>query len=129
MSERTVEASLSPLERLHLRDALQDRWRTEVERITWLSVDLHTALDDGWGPNPDPVDPTPIATALSEARLHLAEIEDAMRRLDDRSYGRCGACLMPIGLARLSEHPESRYCTECRPAADAPLGAAMARVG
>jgi len=76
---------LSPLERLQLRDALQDQWRDQVRLITELSVELHTALGD------DRTDEFNRAAGLSyeigEARLRLTEIEEAMRRLDQTAVG------------------------------------------
>lgn len=129
MSEHTVSTSLSPLERLQLRDSLQDRWRDQVERITELSVDLHTALDDQRDVTVELVDTTAIATALSAARLRLVEIEQAMQRLDDRTFGRCSACLMPIGLEVLADLPESRHCAECRTAGTPSRVTAMAQAG
>jgi len=77
-----ARVTLTPMERLQLREALQDRWREEVRRITELSVDLHGVFDDR---NDVPLDTAAIAAALCDARLRLAEIEQAMRRLDDRS--------------------------------------------
>src|SRR4051794_34133320 len=102
MSEPRV--TLTPLERLQLREALQDHWREQVRRITQLSVDLHSALDDdgdGDGDGEPCIDTAAVAVALSDARLRLAEIEQAMRRLDDRSYGRCSACLIPLPFTHL----------------------------
>jgi RNA polymerase-binding transcription factor DksA len=126
MSEATVltpatpspsaPSPLTPLERLDLRDSLQDRWRDVVMQITELSVLLHTALDgtDDTGDADEAIDAVEIATALSTTRLRLVEIEQAMQRLDDRTYGRCAACLMPIAMTTLFGRPESRYCDECR---------------
>ena len=111
MSEPRV--TLTPLERLQLREALQDRWREQVRRITELSVDLHSALDDDGDGEPC-IDSAAVAVALSDARLRLVEIEQAMRRLDDRSYGRCFACLIPLPFTHLVDEPDARHCTDCR---------------
>src|SRR3954447_7225351 len=110
MSETRV--TLTPLERLQLREALQDRWREQVRRITELSVDLHSALDDA--DDETCIDTAAVAVALSDARLRLVEIEQAMRRLDDRSYGRCFACLIPLPFSDLMGEPDARHCTDCR---------------
>ena len=104
--------TLTPLERLQLREALQDRWRDHVRRITELSVDLHTALDDA--DDLCDLDPAAVAVLLSDARLRLVEVEEAMRRLDDRSYGRCFACLIPLPFADLMDEPDARHCVDCR---------------
>jgi hypothetical protein len=88
-----------------------DRWRDQVLRITELSVDLHRALD-GCAGDSDP-DPDVAADAIDRARQRLTDIEQAMHRLDERTYGRCLDCLMPIPLADLVDQPEARYCLDC----------------
>jgi DnaK suppressor protein len=108
MTELTLP---TPLQRLQLREALQDRWRDHVRQITELSVQLHAALG---GQVDDAIDAAAVAVAISDARLRLAETERALRRLDDRSYGRCDACLVPIPTSVLIDDPELRYCAGCR---------------
>jgi len=83
-----TRTTLTPLERLQLRDALQDRWRDQVRRITELSIALHGGLD---GDDEQDVDAAAVAVSISDARLSLAAIERAMRGLDDRSYGQRAA--------------------------------------
>jgi RNA polymerase-binding transcription factor DksA len=51
---------------------------------------------------------------VSDARLRLGEIEHAMRRLDDRSYGRCFSCLRLLPFSDLICEPETRHCAGCR---------------
>jgi hypothetical protein len=76
---------LTPLERLDLRDSLQDQWRDQVRRITELSIELHTALgedrENGFNRSAS------ISFAIGEARMRLTEIEDEMRRLDVGGVG------------------------------------------
>ena len=47
-------------------------------------------------------------------RQMLIHIEEAVRRLDDGSYGRCDHCEQPIGLPRLKAVPWARYCIGCQ---------------
>lgn len=42
----------------------------------------------------------------------LREIEDALRRIDDRTYGVCMATNKPIAKARLRAKPWAKYCIE-----------------
>jgi DnaK suppressor protein len=42
----------------------------------------------------------------------LEEVEAALGRLDDGSYGRCEACGRPIGDERLEARPTARYCID-----------------
>jgi len=52
-----------------------------------------------------------VATeVLFEARL--GQVDDALRRLDDGSYGVCATCGKPIPAERLELVPETPYCVE-----------------
>lgn len=44
----------------------------------------------------------------------LREIEAALSRLEDGSYGRCGDCGLDIGIARLEVQPAARRCVPCQ---------------
>jgi len=48
-----------------------------------------------------------------ESELH--DVEDALRRLDDGSYGRCVICGRPIPDERLEAQPMARYDVEHDP--------------
>ena len=43
----------------------------------------------------------------------LAEIEDALAKLDDGSYGTCESCGQAIAPARLEAMPAARLCIAC----------------
>ncbi len=45
-----------------------------------------------------------------EAELH--DVEHALRRLDDGTYGLCEACGKPISDDRLEAQPAARFCLE-----------------
>jgi hypothetical protein len=54
--------------------------------------------------------PTPVG---EEARRELAEIDAALERIDQGSFGTCQACGGPMGLQRMRAIPEARYCVGC----------------
>lgn len=54
-----------------------------------------------------------IEASLSRARAHLADIDDALRRLTDGAYGTCENCGGPIGAERLAARPATRTCITC----------------
>jgi DnaK suppressor protein len=56
---------------------------------------------------------------LDRVRSELDDVEAALRRLDEGTYGRCQACGEPIGEARLAELPAARYCLRHQQAAEA----------
>jgi RNA polymerase-binding protein DksA len=50
---------------------------------------------------------------LAQARHHLDEINAAMARLEDGSYGVCASCGRSIPLARLRARPQATRCIGC----------------
>jgi len=46
-------------------------------------------------------------------RENLAEVEDALAKLDAGTYGTCERCGGPIGEARLEAMPAARRCITC----------------
>ena len=51
-----------------------------------------------------------LATQLKET---LADVELALAKLDDGTYGTCEGCGKPIGEARLEAMPTARRCITC----------------
>ncbi len=66
-------------------------------------------------------DPTEaVARRVAEgAEERLADIEYALSRLDDASYGRCEVCGRPIESERLAQRPSARRCVAHLAAMDA----------
>jgi DnaK suppressor protein len=58
--------------------------------------------------------PHPLADS---ARHELDEIEAALVRIVEGSYGTCQHCGGPMGLQRLRAFPEARFCLACSGAA------------
>lgn len=55
------------------------------------------------------------SSTLAEAGAReLAEIEEALRMMDEGNYGRCQNCDQPIPVARLRAIPTATYCVKCR---------------
>src|SRR3954452_10485598 len=54
-----------------------------------------------------------VGALLEQARVHLDEIDDALRRIDDGRYGVCEICGDPIGSERLAARPIARTCIRC----------------
>lgn len=53
-------------------------------------------------------------TQLSKARVRLARLNEALRRVDDDpDFGLCIDCGEPIPMARLKAMPETQYCVKC----------------
>ena len=54
-----------------------------------------------------------VAALAQAAREHLADIDAALARVADGSYGTCQACGQPIGAERLAARPMARTCIGC----------------
>jgi DnaK suppressor protein len=51
-------------------------------------------------------------------RNTLLQIENALRRMDEGSYGRCSNCGQSIALPRLEALPWARFCVDCQELAE-----------
>ncbi|MER5255569.1 TraR/DksA C4-type zinc finger protein [Streptomyces sp. NPDC002855] len=50
----------------------------------------------------------------ASARMVLADVEAALRRMDRGDYGACHLCRRPIARERLTIVPQARYCARCQ---------------
>lgn len=53
-----------------------------------------------------------MAAELASAEADLADVEHALRRLDDGTYGTCEVCGGAIDEDRLTTTPAARTCAE-----------------
>ena len=54
-----------------------------------------------------------VDALVGSLRETLQEIDDALAKMDDGSYGRCESCGGEISDARLEAKPAARYCIDC----------------
>jgi DnaK suppressor protein len=66
-----------------------------------------------------------VLDAGSAARIE--ELDDALRRLDDGTYGHCRRCGGVIPTARLEALPEARLCVPCQAEQDGQRRRRLAR--
>jgi RNA polymerase-binding protein DksA len=50
----------------------------------------------------------------SKTKRFLYHIDEALRRIKDKTYGDCQKCGKPISPERLSALPHARYCIKCK---------------
>jgi RNA polymerase-binding transcription factor DksA len=79
--------------------------RLEAERQA-----LAEAIADG---QPDDVDPLVARSAVVEAEQRLAEVEAALERFRDGTYGACVSCGEAIPSERLDALPATASCVDC----------------
>ena len=62
-----------------------------------------------------------LLTRLDDQTLHeIKEIDAAMQRLLDGTYGKCAACHESISTARLRSLPATRFCRRCAAQSESP---------
>ncbi len=54
-----------------------------------------------------------VAALLADARREVEELDAALRRLEDGTYGACMSCGHAIAEARLDALPATRTCLAC----------------
>ncbi|SDX62286.1 transcriptional regulator, TraR/DksA family [Geodermatophilus africanus] len=54
-----------------------------------------------------------VAALLDSARRRLADIDDALARVEAGEYGTCATCRRPIAPERLAARPSTRTCIAC----------------
>ena len=104
------------------RCLLEERDRTQA-RLGRLTGDYRGIVDASRDSNADDEhDPegstiaferSQVGALVEQARGHLAEVQAALRRLEDGSYGRCQSCGQPIPEGRLAARPTARTCVSC----------------
>ncbi|MFG3080022.1 TraR/DksA family transcriptional regulator [Streptomyces parvulus] len=103
---------LTPEDLAALRDSIHEQRLFREEQVRQLTA-----------APPRTDDPDPRASAArtevrtepaASARMVLADVEAALRRLAEGRYGHCHLCRRPIDRAHLMIVPQARYCARCR---------------
>jgi len=118
-----VPEGLPPDAAAAIRDALDAERRETLDRITALSREFSGIVESSEGvATDDEHDPegatiaferAHLAALIDQANSHLAELDDALDRLRQGSYGRCERCGRPIAAERLAARPAARTCITC----------------
>lgn len=104
MSTDVSARPVSAVDPTAVRPVLEEHRNARLDQIKAL-----TFVD----PESDELDPQSRRRALIAARLTVEEIDQALQRLDDGSYGLCLGCSGPIVVERLLTVPYTRYCVPC----------------
>lgn len=59
---------------------------------------------------------TEVLGLIESIKKSLDEVDAALQRITDGTYGRCANCGKEIGAARLEHRPESVHCVDCQAA-------------
>ena len=100
-----------------IRKNLGQQVKTLLKRIR----DHEERLRAGAGTNPDPFDLAQAQisrhrslTLLAQTRQQLEQVEAALQRLDEGTYGKCTNCGKEIDAARLEALPYAVLCINCQ---------------
>jgi DnaK suppressor protein len=97
-------------------EARRDELRAALAEITHVPVDPVTPVSFGKRVGDGTTEAVDRLTKVGTAReleASLADVERALAKLDDGSYGICDVCGAPIGEARLDARPWSVRCVRC----------------
>jgi DnaK suppressor protein len=54
-----------------------------------------------------------LLTLNENERMRLRELDEALDRIENETYGVCEECGEPVGLKRLEVRPVAKYCVPC----------------
>jgi DnaK suppressor protein len=105
------------------RQALEAERHQALARLATLTRDFHELVAASQNSNADDEhDPegatiaferSQVAALTQQVQGHLTEIEAAIHRLEEGSYGICETCGQPIAVGRLEARPTARTCIRC----------------
>ena len=94
-----------------------------IEQVALLTADLNeiinastsVATDDEHDPEGATIafERAQVAAIIDQARGRLADLDRAIVRLREGTYGRCEICGQPIAPERLAARPAARTCIAC----------------
>jgi RNA polymerase-binding transcription factor DksA len=93
-----------------LRAALEEQLRFRTEQL----AELANAARDGGALSVDDARYEVADVIRAGASVALSEIDDALERVRDGSYGSCEDCKGRIPLERLEILPMARHCMRCQ---------------
>lgn len=107
------DTCLTPEDLAALRENLTEQRLFRREQLQQIEAAGVPAADDVSG-LPAAAQAEVRVKLATSARMVLADVEAALRRMDERRYGDCHLCLRPIARERLMIVPQARYCARCQ---------------
>jgi RNA polymerase-binding transcription factor DksA len=94
---------------------------TKSDRLRRLIAQLHEELSDverhespgREAASQDLEELVVLSDLIDRCRTELNDVNEALRRIADGTYGRCRVCGCAIDAERLSAIPETRFCYGC----------------
>ena len=109
-----------------LREELEDDRQQQLAMLTESGADPYSDAVANLGSDEGFADSAQATASRSEtlalidqARTRLQQIDAALQRMDDRTYGVCERCGRRIDAERLEARPLSTLCVDCAAAGEA----------
>jgi DnaK suppressor protein len=96
-----------------LRASLEEEREQLQTQLAELDDDSEVSYDENFADSAQVAGQQGANRALSgQLSENLAEVERALGKMDDGTYGRCERCGKEIGEARLEAMPATRFCID-----------------
>jgi DnaK suppressor protein len=102
-------------------NAIRQKLELQRETLAKYVEDEELGLRSSVGANPDQLDLAQAyrskerrSALLKQSRQQLEQVEAALRRLDEGTYGICVSCGAPIAPSRLKVLPQAPLCVKCQ---------------
>jgi DnaK suppressor protein len=101
-------------ERADLRDRIS---RLDADMATFFEASRDSNADDEHDPEGQTIafERAQLSAVTDQVRQHLVEIDAALRRVEEGTYGLCEVCRQEIQPARLEARPTARTCVQHAP--------------
>jgi RNA polymerase-binding transcription factor DksA len=93
-----------------MASAVQEECRARLETDR---AELQQSIDELQGGDMSAEEAAEASALVDTLRETLAEIEDALLKITNVTYGTCESCKGPISDERLLEVPAARLCEDC----------------
>ena len=114
----TLDAHLAELQQLLTDD--RERISNLIASLTGdltsiVEATQLTATDDEHDPEGSTIafERSRTSTQLASANQHLVDVDTALQKIAEGTYGRCERCGTPISVERLLVRPAARTCIAC----------------
>ena len=127
---RSATSQLSTLQAETLRSMLLEAMGEQAAQLAQYAATLATLTASSAEDTTGGLDRALAALGAYRAREAIEEIEAAVVRIEDGSYGTCRSCDRSISFERLSAIPQARFCAACTTSASSAAdGLAGSRLG
>jgi RNA polymerase-binding protein DksA len=97
-----------------MTEQLGTRLKELLVRAEVIAADLRHPLDDDWSKQAiDLADDEALAGIDDVLRAEIQQIQFALLRIRNGTYGKCAKCGEPISIERLAARPIATMCIKC----------------